>query len=412
MGKYENMMKCAQVRSLANEKQYRNAYDLIQTLNINQITAITDLNTIADVYIRLQKYAEAREVYLKLYDRIPTRRVLYQLVYLSVKCGDIEEAEDYYSEYQELDKSSDRIILRYYIDKAKGAGRQVLIRHLQELKKEDYIEEWAYELAKLYHKEGMSEECVRECSDIALWFGDGLIAEKALLLKRHYTEGADISSEKAIMEETRNLAAELKIAAAIAERNEREQAEEALQEEYEEPVPDEEDEEAVTDEGYEEAVQKEASADTASYEEEIFAEEISEVEKFIAGIVKDIKSEREPGHVAITGEVSDKNIEIGKYLARELFKQKVLPTSKIARIHGGALNEANLEENWQKLIGGCLLIEEASKLSLDSLQSLYQFIRRAGGKVIVILSDTEEKLEDLLKKNRKLRNMIEYHIQI
>ena len=111
--KYDNMMKCAQVRSLANEKQYRNAYEVIQTINIDQVTALTDLNTIADVYIQLQKYAEAKGIYLKLYEKFLTRRVVYQLVYLSLKCGEIEEAEEFYREYETIDKSVDKIILRY-----------------------------------------------------------------------------------------------------------------------------------------------------------------------------------------------------------------------------------------------------------------------------------------------------------
>ena len=132
-------MKCAQVRSLFNEKQYRNAYEVIRTINLDQVTALTDLNTIADVYMELQKYAEAKGIYLKLYERFPTRRVLYELVYLSLKCGEIEEAEEFYREYETIDKSCDKMILRYYIDKAKGADRQMLIRHLQEIKKVDYI---------------------------------------------------------------------------------------------------------------------------------------------------------------------------------------------------------------------------------------------------------------------------------
>lgn len=570
MGKYENMMKCAQVRSLANEKQYRNAYDVLQKINMDQITTITDLNTIADVYIQLQKYEEAKEVYLKLYDRIPTRRVLYQLVYLSVKCGELEEAEEYYSEYKELDKSSDRIILRYYIDKAKGAGRQVLIHHLQELKKEDYMEEWAYELAKLYHKEGMSEECIQECSDIILWFGEGLIVEKAMLLKHHYMDGADISSEKAILEETRNIAAELRIAAEIAARNEREQELEETEESpvseelyaweadskeaeyteetefdseaayfepeadfaderiyaeseagfadervyaepetdfaderiyaependlageavyaepkaelgseaaYSEPKTDFWDEPVYVDPKYfwedpknisaeyvqkyeqedvqnyvqenvqhyaqeytqktvQENVQKEALQEAMAEEyeeaavdekagakgngaeevignEDIFEGGASEIEEAIAGIVTDIKKERKPAHIAVTGAAPDKNVEIGKYLAKELCKQQVLPTSKIARIHAEGMDKVSLQDKAEQLTGGCIFIEEAGRLSLPSIQNLYQFVHRQRGRVVIILSDTEESLDVLLKRNRKLNNMVEYHIAI
>lgn len=539
--KYDNMMKCAQVRSLANEKQYRNAYEVIQTINIDQITAITDLNTIADVYIQLQKYAEAKSIYLKLYERFPTRRVVYQLVYLSLKCGEIEEAEEYYSEYETLDKSGDRIILRYYIDKAKGVGRQTLIRYLQELKRVDYMEEWAYELAKLYHKEGMSAECVEECSDIILWFGEGLIVEKAMLLKHHYMDGADISSESAIIEETRNLAAELRIAAAIAERNEREAAQKAAEEEadreqadreaellyvkpknrhsesayapvytdrvyYEEkveeyveeqvqevqvileeevyaeqPVQEEEqtlveavsvgeeiteettvetvgadfvqeeqpvcaeelpetieeaeveepvnyDEadreetmEAATDEAVEEIVEDEQTeyedsfaedAEVREEESQLFEGGFSEVETALAEIVADIKKTKSTGHIAITGSNSEKNIEIGKCLAKELLRQQILPTSKIARISAASLNGINLMDNRQQLEGGCLLIEEASEMTLDSVQSLYQLMRKTKGNMVVVLSDTEDAIEYMLRKHRKLSKWIEYHIEV
>ena len=547
--KYDNMMKCAQVRSLFNEKQYRNAYEVIRTINLDQVTALTDLNTIADVYMELQKYAEAKGIYLKLYERFPTRRVLYELVYLSLKCGEIEEAEEFYREYETIDKSCDKMILRYYIDKAKGADRQMLIRHLQEIKKVDYIEEWAYELAKLYHKEGMSEACVEECSDIILWFGEGLIVEKAKLLRYHYIEGVDISSESAIIEGTRNLASELRIAAAIAERNQREQEavqsiwkqmayeEESYEEEcqpeeveYEEEVAYEEEEtyeeeykpeevvyeEEVAceeEETYEEEYQSEevvyeeevSCEEEETYEEEyqleevVYEEEVSceegetyeeeyqpeEVEyeevgceeeesygggftqeeldaleaaervqadreaellyaksenyvvepikeepklykdlqgqsfesdftpigKALSEIVDDIKKTKNAGHVAITGSNSAKNIEVGKCFAKELCKKGVLPSSKIAKIHAENLNTINLLDSREQLEGGCLFIEQAGDMSLGSIQSLCQLMRRVKKNMVVILSDTEEQLDRLLSKNRKLSKMIEYDIE-
>ena len=486
--KYDNMMKCAQVRSLFNEKQYRNAYEVIQTIDVDQVTALTDLNTIADVYVQLQKYAEAKGIYLKLYERFPTRRVLYQLVYLSLKCGEIEEAEEFYREYETIDKSCDKMILRYYIDKAKGADRQTLIRYLQEIKKVDYIEEWAYELAKLYHKEGMSEACVEECSDIILWFGEGLIVEKAKLLRYHYVEGVDISSESAIIAETRNLASELRIAAAIAERNQREQAavqniwkqmvyeeEKPYEEEYqpeeveyeeEEPYEEEyqpEEVEYEEEKPYEEEYQPEeveyeeeesygggltqeeldaleaaerAQADreakllyvkSENYVPEPIKEEpkpykgvqdksfesgFEQIEKALSEIVDDIKKNKNVGHVAITGSNSAKNIEVGKYFAKELCKKGVLPSSKIAKIHAENLNTINLLDSREQLEGGCLFIEEAGDMSLGSIQGLCQLMRRVKKNMVIILSDTEEQLDRLLSKNRKLSKMIEYDIEI
>ena len=456
--KYDNMMKCAQVRSLFNEKQYRNAYEVIRTINLDQVTALTDLNTIADVYMELQKYAEAKGIYLKLYERFPTRRVLYELVYLSLKCGEIEEAEEFYREYETIDKSCDKMILRYYIDKAKGADRQMLIRHLQEIKKVDYIEEWAYELAKLYHKEGMSEACVEECSDIILWFGEGLIVEKAKLLRYHYIEGVDISSESAIIEGTRNLASELRIAAAIAERNQREQEavqsiwkqmayeEESYEEEYEpEEVVYEEEVGCEEEESYgggftqeeldaleaAERVQADREAELLYAKSEnyvvepikeepkvykdlqgqSFESDFTPIGKALSEIVDDIKKTKNAGHVAITGSNSAKNIEVGKYFAKELCKKGVLPSSKIAKIHAENLNTINLLDSREQLEGGCLFIEQAGDMSLGSVQSLCQLMRRVKKNMVVILSDTEEQLDRLLSKNRKLSKMIEYDIE-
>lgn len=452
--KYDNMMKCAQVRSLFNEKQYRNAYEVIQTIDVDQVTALTDLNTIADVYVQLQKYAEAKGIYLKLYERFPTRRVLYQLVYLSLKCGEIEEAEEFYREYETIDKSCDKMILRYYIDKAKGADRQTLIRYLQEIKKVDYIEEWAYELAKLYHKEGMSEACVEECSDIILWFGEGLIVEKAKLLRYHYVEGVDISSESAIIAETRNLASELRIAAAIAERNQREQAavqniwkqmvyeeEKPYEEEYQPEEVEYEEEESygggltqeeldaleaaeraqadreakllyVKSENYVPEPIKEEPKPYKGVQDKSFESGFEQIEKALSEIVDDIKKNKNVGHVAITGSNSAKNIEVGKYFAKELCKKGVLPSSKIAKIHAENLNTINLLDSREQLEGGCLFIEEAGDMSLGSIQGLCQLMRRVKKNMVIILSDTEEQLDRLLSKNRKLSKMIEYDIEI
>lgn len=219
MSKLDSMMKCAQARSLVNEGNYEQALEIVEGIHIESVKSITDLKIIADVYMRTGQYEDAREIYFQLYDRIQTRSVLYYMIYLSVKCGLNEEAEDFYKEYQEKDKDSvDRLILNYYIEKAKGADSAKKIACLQKICEEEYIEEWAYELAKMYHKAGMEEECVDECSKIILWYGDGVIVEKAMLLKLHYVDGLDISTPKAIAE-TRNIAADLKMAAMIADRN-------------------------------------------------------------------------------------------------------------------------------------------------------------------------------------------------
>ena len=193
MARYDNNFKCMEVRRLADSRKYAKALETLEKIDINKIKNITDLNTFAEVYRKTENYDKAQEVLLRIYDKAPSRRVLYKLVSLYVKAGRIGEAENYYQEYANMaPDTSERYILRYRLDKAVQADYQTRIHSLEQLKKTDYMEEWAYELAKLYHKAGMEEECIRECSDIILWFGEGVIVEKARLLRAYYVEGADI----------------------------------------------------------------------------------------------------------------------------------------------------------------------------------------------------------------------------
>ena len=142
-----------------------------------------------------------------------------------------------------------------------------------------------------------------------------------------------------------------------------------------------------------------------------FESDFTPIGKALSEIVDDIKKTKNAGHVAITGSNSAKNIEVGKYFAKELCKKGVLPSSKIAKIHAENLNTINLLDSREQLEGGCLFIEQAGDMSLGSVQSLCQLMRRVKKNMVVILSDTEEQLDRLLSKNRKLSKMIEYDIE-
>ncbi|HBA97213.1 MAG TPA: hypothetical protein DCZ23_03795, partial [Lachnospiraceae bacterium] len=147
---------------------------------LKQVKSLSDLSVIADVFAKTEQFDSAKDTYLKIYNKSKTRRILHRLIYISIRTKDIDEAEDYYQEFIQMNPSPrDIITTRYRIDKAAGVPIGRLIEILEELKEEEYIEEWAYELAKLYHKAGRLEECRRECEDIKLWFGHGEIVERA-----------------------------------------------------------------------------------------------------------------------------------------------------------------------------------------------------------------------------------------
>ncbi|MFW5646882.1 MAG: tetratricopeptide repeat protein [Acetivibrio ethanolgignens] len=399
MSKYDSMMKCAKARKLVNDKKFGEALGAIDDVPLEQVKVIADLNLIADVFIKNEKFDRALEVYQFLYGRVQTRRILYQLIYLSVKCGQIKEAEEYYREYIALPaQSSDRLILKYFLDKGRGAERRQLIEDLKELKKEDYIEEWAYELAKLYHKEGMEEECINECSDIIMWFGEGRIVEKAMLLKLHYVDGLDISSPKAI-EETRNLAADLKLAAAIAAENDKKRAD--LYERDEE-IPEElSEEEAVF----------ELQQTVAGPEPPIEVEGSDKRTKMLK-LLDEISGNGKLPHFALIGEDEEKITDFAKTISKGLAAKQVTKAAKLARINSSRLNEINLSDKLSQLKDGCLLVSDAGKLSINSLQSLNQMMRKRENGIVVILADEEDGLESVLRRNRKLQSMIEFEIRV
>ncbi len=192
MERYDNIVKIEEMRKLADVNQYEKAMKILETMDTGKIKALTDLSIIADVYMQNERYEEAMVVLTKVYGKTKTRRVLYQLVDLAIKRGNAEEAEDYLERYiKAAPQDSSRFIFRYCIDKLNGEPYEVLIAALEQLKEYEYYEMWAYELAKLYHKAGMKDKCVRECSDIILWFGEGIYVEKAKLLKGYYVGEID-----------------------------------------------------------------------------------------------------------------------------------------------------------------------------------------------------------------------------
>lgn len=190
MAKYELMIKLAQIQRLVEERKYKKAAALMETIDIRQVRTQADLHTFAEAYVKTEQFAAAKAIYLRLYKKKRTKRILYRLLYLAIRTNELEEAENFYQEFLSMSRSDrDNLILRYRIDKAKGVPISQLIETLEKLKEEEYVEEWAYELAKLYQRAGRDEECRRECEDIILWFGDGEIVERADMLL-DYLDGA------------------------------------------------------------------------------------------------------------------------------------------------------------------------------------------------------------------------------
>ena len=190
MGRASDGMKCIEIRSLLKKGAYEDAMKVADTIDILRVKSIVDLKLIASVYEQMGEYAVAKDILLLSYEKKQSKMTIYRLAYLSIKTKEFDDAEKYYDEFSELAPDSpDRYILRYGIDRAKNVDYVLRIATLQKLKQIEYTEEWGYELAKIYHKAGLYEECIRECQDLIIWFHDGLIVDKAKLLCKYHEEG-------------------------------------------------------------------------------------------------------------------------------------------------------------------------------------------------------------------------------
>ena len=204
MDKYEFNLKVEQLNKLVKGGDYKAAMRITDTIDWRRVHKADLLATVSEVYEKNHEYKEAREILLLSYDRAPVgKRVLYKLVMLAIKEGDISEAQEYYKEYTEISpQDSRKYLMEYHIANAKGEGIDKKIRILEkynDIEKTD--EEWKFELAQLYAKAGRIEDCIRTCDEIMLLFGVGEYVDKAAALKE--STGCPLSSKQLDMVENK-----------------------------------------------------------------------------------------------------------------------------------------------------------------------------------------------------------------
>lgn len=204
MDKYEFNLKVEQLNKLVKSGDYKAAMRITDTIDWRRVHKADLLATVSEVYEKNNEYKEAREILLLSYDRAPVgKRVLYKLVMLAIKEGDISEAQEYYKEYTEISpQDSRKYLMEYHIANAKGEGIDKKIRILEkynDIEKTD--EEWKFELAQLYAKAGRIEDCIRTCDEIMLLFGVGEYVDKAAALKE--STGCPLSSKQLDMVENK-----------------------------------------------------------------------------------------------------------------------------------------------------------------------------------------------------------------
>ena len=188
MDKYEYKLKTEEMLELMEDGEYRKAAAAADLIDWKRVRNAGMLMNVSDIYEKTKEYQKSYDVMNLAYRRSEgSRKVIYKLCSLAIKTKNIDEAIDYYDEFIQIaPKDPNRHILRYQILRAQRAPIEQQIEALEEFKKAEYIEEWAYELAKLYREAGMMTECLEECDDLILWFSEGKYVYKAMELKMQY----------------------------------------------------------------------------------------------------------------------------------------------------------------------------------------------------------------------------------
>lgn len=474
MGRYDHDLKCAEVRKLVKEKKFDKAYEKLQTIDVLRVKNLMDYKAFYEVYSTLNHYDDAKEMLIRMYQRTSSKRFLYKLVRLAIRSGKLEEAEACYQDYSLKDPDSeDRYILRYLIDKAKHADYDVRIDSLEKIKKIEYYEDWGYELAKMYHKAGYSDKCVEECSDLILWFGEGIIVEKAKLLKDYYVNGntsflgkevkkdnkpkmkkmENIDNESDTLYNTKDLGMQvLEIKESVNQDRIKKELKQdlsltmnirqAIKDELEQASVSEETKPSIQEEEKIEApkveeqdtetlvlpdIKETAAAMLAKREEdrpdvmvgklnltELFGYYLNnkEVEDQLVNCFTSLEKDNKNPHFYITGDGVTDNMDFVKKLAKALQHANIVKKSQVARVKGENLNHIHLDQRVEKLRNSILLIEGVSSLYFPTVKSLMKLMKDLDGELVVVFDDTRANIKLFTEEQYELNELIKYTINL
>lgn len=198
LDKYEYRVRAEEINALIEKREYAEAVKIADTIDWRRVKSVTMLCKVSELYKMNRRYEDSKEILLLAYDRQPgSRKIVYSLCELCIKLEELVQAIEYYKEFVQIaPKDTGRFILQYRLYEAQDVSLEERIAVLEEYKKRDYREKWAYELAYLYHRIGLATRCVEECDELILWFGEGKYVIKAMELKMLHVPLTPTQQEK------------------------------------------------------------------------------------------------------------------------------------------------------------------------------------------------------------------------
>ena len=383
MDKYEYRVKTEQMLDHLEKKEYQQAKEIADGIDWRRVKNASMLNTVSEIYEYNGEFKKGRDILFLAFDRAPgSRKIVYRLGTLALKIKDIREATDCYEEFVKLaPKDPNQYILKYKILRTQGASLTDQITALEEFKKAEYIEKWAYELAKLYDEAGMTAECLEECDDLILWFSEGKYVYLAMELKMKYKPLTPLQQEKY---DSRP--------GAVKKKPEPEKQSESTLEEV--------DDENEYNEGTEETVDVQEEPVREPVTERVDESEVQEIPPQEVPMQETVVQEEIPQEVPMQETVVQEEIpqeEIVEEAAEEVVEEEPVYTEpeEAAEEHGSTIKQvvtgATLEEalaQGMAVANGITIEEEAMKEREDEIL--------ANGQMMIddILQKWEEKQKD------------------
>lgn len=497
MGKRREIIRrCRQIRDYVADNQFTTALELIDTLPLAQVESVEDLYLYADLYEKAERMEKKKEIYFIIYNRTKSRHVLEKLLRLVLRMGDMKEARELFLAYEFSGEATlTTFELRYLLARAEGESRNSLIQILEELKKEEYTEEWGYQLARLYEYDGRREDAIRECKDLQLWFGEGPIIDKAVELQARL-ESPDwqqpkeegIPEPEFVEKEERiyYAAAPVRVTE-LSDEDEEEKKEEqqpvdvvepedAIEEEVteteeiDEPVVEEAlEEEASTEEPVEEPdsapeselvlePQEDTPEQTKSLDkileetaplpklslegvsepvvgkknknlkprtaapienlDDLLAKEPEDISEHgilyrtLKNTIHHVRCDNKEPHFVFAGGEERITLAVAKRITKELNNLGYFQASSIVKITSEKLNGLNLDEQIEKLSGGCMLITDAAELNEKSTQDLIRLMHTHGEYIVVMLAGPFDEMDCYLANYPELVEQLYYKVRM
>lgn len=436
MGKKREMARqCALIRELIDANKYTLALQEIDSMNLEEVPSIGDLYLFAELYEKAERMDKKKEIFYAIYERTHSRHILYQLLRLVIRMGDMEEARELFLAYEVVGGITlDTYELRYRLARAEGEPRTRLIEILEDLKKEEYTEEWGYQLALLYEMEGERQKCIQECEDLKLWFGEGKIVDKAMELKaRCEDKDWQPPAEEEIPEpvepdveetfayaappvEVTELAEETETEAETAEDKEEESETETLSAKIPESLSEGVSEPVVTKKA--EPLEVKPQRQPVEDLEAMLAEDPEDISErgiryhTLKNTINHIKYEKKEAHFVFAGGEERITLAVAKRVAKELNHVGYFSAQSIVKITAEKLNGLNLAEQAEKLRGGCMLVTNAPELTKEAVEELIALIKDNGEDIVVMLSGPFDEMDCFLGIYPELSEILTYKVRM